>query len=156
MISLIALNTIVLLVLLVLFAGSFLLAYRQREEQNLGFPKWALNWLPGMSHELAGAVLTGLLFLVLVTVPEAGRQEAEYKAALVRGMRVGDLAAIQELKDLGWLYDGTLHGTSLTDAELEGVNLLRTRLEGADLLRANLEDAILSEFLLGRSDPHQG
>lgn len=70
--------------------------------------------------------------------------------------------ALKELRENGWLQDGTLKNVDLqnanlsnldlTDANLEGVNLKDANLNGAKLTRVNLNKANLTQAKLVRSN----
>ena len=71
------------------------------------------------------------------------------KMQLVRGLRSLDnetvLEAVEELREQGWLYDGTLEGMGLQCVLLQGVSLHKANLQKADLRMADLKRADLSE-----------
>ena len=70
--------------------------------------------------------------------------EQDEKQRLIREMGNSDnataLAAVEELRERGWLTDGTLHGADLSYANLHKVNL-----NGASLVGVNLGGAFLME-----------
>jgi hypothetical protein len=105
--------------------------------------------------EMAGAVVTYLLLELVVgrmekreAEREAEEKELEAKKAdLVAqlGSSVKDVAvaAAEELRRHGWLYDGSLQGANLKEANLQGASLYNAKLEGVRLTWANLQEAYL-------------
>jgi uncharacterized protein YjbI with pentapeptide repeats len=97
--------------------------------------------------EMAGAVVTYALLELFIGRRE--RREAEEKeleakkANLIAqmGSSVKDVAvaAAEELRRHGWLYDGSLQGANLGGANLQGANLGGANLQEAILSRANLK-----------------
>jgi hypothetical protein len=88
-------------------------------------------WL-NFATELLGAILTFAMFEVLINANN--RQEE-----LVRQLRSHDnntvVHAVNELRALGYLYDGTLHGANLSGANLAGADL-----RGASLARIKADE----------------
>ena len=70
------------------------------------------------------------------------------------GSKVKDMAiaAAEELRRQGWLYDGSLQGVTLADANLPEANLSKANLDGANLSRACLYGANLSEASLSNAN----
>ena len=68
---------------------------------------------------------------------------------LILGLRSSNadaaLRAVAEMREEGWLEDGSLVGADLDDANLPGANLSRANLQSAVLIGANLEGARLDE-----------
>ena len=97
----------------------------------------------GMGPELAGIVIAA----VTVNALAERRQEAERKNILVSqlGSQYRDVTelAVIELKNRGWLYDGSLGGANLWVANLSGASLRGANLSGANLGGANLSGAYL-------------
>jgi uncharacterized protein YjbI with pentapeptide repeats len=54
------------------------------------------------------------------------------------------LAALEELRQAGWLTDGTLNGNSLCNVHMESANLSEARLHKVDFHQARLQSADLS------------
>jgi uncharacterized protein YjbI with pentapeptide repeats len=70
------------------------------------------------------------------------------------GSRVREvaIAAAEELRQRGWLYDGTLGEAYLAGANLREADLAKAVLQGADLHRADLAGACLSMASLREAD----
>ncbi|OQX65059.1 MAG: hypothetical protein B6I38_05410 [Anaerolineaceae bacterium 4572_5.1] len=108
---------------------------------------WSLsrtgNWEAAALHfgsDMGGAaVIYILLDIVLVT-----RQKKE-NLIVQMGSPYRDVAvpAVDELKRMGWLFDGSLKGTRLNQANLERAGLIGAELQDARLLRTNLYGAYL-------------
>lgn len=96
-------------------------------------------WL-NLGTELAGAVVTYILLdLVLGT-----RQRKESLIAeMGSNKRDGAVAAVEELRQEGWLTDGSLEGADLEGANLKEADLWHAHLKEADLVGAHLERADL-------------
>ena len=110
---------------------------------GLSFGAWWLDgyWqglLLNLGTEAIGAVATYFLFAWLI-----GRRET--KAALIAQMcssvRERAIAAVEELRQRGWLSNGSLRGAILDHANLPGAYLSRANLQGAHLARADLRRA---------------
>lgn len=109
---------------------------------------WRSSWLQNFSTEMFGALLTFYLLEKVVGT----RSEKE---RLIRQLRSRDhqfgLLAVEELKERGWLRDGSLqesdlmgvnlHEADLAFADLQESRLYRANLQKADLLRAELQEA---------------
>jgi len=97
-----------------------------------------------LGTEMLGAVATYVLLELFIGGRE--RREAR-KAALIAqlGSSVKDVAvaAAEELRRHGWLWDGSLQGANLLEADLQGANLTGANLQGADLFSAKLQRATL-------------
>ena len=66
-----------------------------------------------------------------------------WQQSLIENLGSDDLAlalqAVEELRSLEWLYDGSLEGLSLQGANLQGADLFMANLQGADLRTAQLQ-----------------
>lgn len=106
---------------------------------------WLTVALVSVGPELAGIVIG----VVTIDYLNERRQESERKRILISqlGSERRDITelAIIELRNRGWLYDGSLNGANLSRSNLEGAILRRASLIGVDLAEANLEGADLSE-----------
>ena len=107
------------------------------------------DWFHGVSTEMAGAIVTAVLFTVILGAVQQQQSETELKRQLILQFgspsRLWTLQASRELEIQGWLYDGTLKSaqfshTDWTDLFLRGIDA-----EGAQLFDANLSDARLVE-----------
>jgi len=87
--------------------------------------------------------------------------KAQLIPQMLRQMRNPDsaiaLRTVEELREHGWLADGSLQGARLLEANLReanlgGANLQEAHLQGADLQGANLQEANLQEADLRRVD----
>lgn len=118
-------------------------------------PAWWVSWLQNFSTEMFGAFLTFILIELVVGGREKRREEeratADLKARLIRQMRSKiyqeAIRAAEELREHGWLTDGSLHGMHLGD-----LNLHKADLSGANLKDAYLGDSNLQEAFLGGSN----
>lgn len=81
-------------------------------------------------------------------VPLATEKLAPNKESLISRLSSPDnsiaLRAAQQLRETGWLTDGSCEKASLPDANLDGADLSNARLSGVNLERANLDGANLS------------
>jgi hypothetical protein len=134
-------------------------------------PAWLVSWLQNFSTEMFGAFLTFILLELVV----GGRQQREAESKAERLQRDADLKAeqqlkqrliiqmrskdngialhgLEELREHGWLKDGSLQGVHLRDANLQGANLLGANLQGAYLRMANLQGAELFSSNLQGAD----
>ncbi len=106
----------------------------------------------GMGPELAGIVLAAVTIEVLAE----RRQEAERKKILIGllGSKNRDVteAAIIELRNREWLYDGSLSGANLRNANLSGATIEKTNLSEAELKRTNLSGGNLWEANLSEAN----
>jgi len=114
---------------------------------------WGTPWnelrdglLPNLGAEMVGAVLTYALFERYIG---RGERQEEKKASLIAqmGSSVKDvaIAAAEDLRRHGWLYDGSLRWANLDRADLTGANLFEASLSGAYLNGTNLSGAVLSK-----------
>lgn len=97
----------------------------------------------GLSTEMAGAVITTILFTFIIGYVEQQSARNDLRQQLINEMASGDnstaLRAMVLLREEGWLTDG-----SLADANLFGANLQNADLSGADLSGVDLRSADLS------------
>lgn len=148
----ISLNTWVLITLVVIAISSSV--WSAYENPNFADREWRSGWLQNFSTEMMGAIVTFLLFELLVggrrARTESEKAEQALKARLVSdaGSRVNGIAikAVEELQAHGWLEGGggLLQEANLYRANLQGVILSHANLQQADLQDANLQQAILS------------
>jgi len=96
--------------------------------------------------EMAGAVVTYVLLeLIIGHREEQEAKKADLIAQLSSKVKDVTIAAAEELRRYGWLYDGSLQGANLRGTNLSGADLQGANLQGANLLSAHLQGA----FLLG-------
>jgi uncharacterized protein YjbI with pentapeptide repeats len=131
--------------------------------------EWLSAWLQNFSTEMMGAILTFLIFDLIVNT----RNE---KKDLILDLKSGDkteyVKALDQLKANHWLVDGSLEKANLANAKLphqelayinlkgaylrnvdfEGAKLVYAELENAVLIDANLRDADLSSCDLENAD----
>ncbi|MGB7338882.1 MAG: pentapeptide repeat-containing protein [Phototrophicaceae bacterium] len=128
------------LVLISLIGISSLALYQSARAIGLVDGNWWSGMWQNFATEMIGAIMTFILFEILINANN--RQEA-----LVRQMASTDhhtaLAASNELRALGYLFDGTLHRKSFAFAHLTGVDLSGASLRKTDFQGANLQDAVL-------------
>lgn len=125
---------------------------------------WA--WLDGamqnFATEMMGAVVTFVLFELLVNKRKTEQEKAEAlekeKAALKIQMRVGDnataLNAVELLREGKWSWDGSLQGANLMAAKLQGANMRGANLQNAILLNVNIQSADLRGVTLKSAHVH--
>jgi hypothetical protein len=126
------------------------LQYTQTYNGPLDWPNFVLNFFIMLSPELAGIAVT---VLILDYLGEKRRERA-LRWQLVHEMGSHNnyiaLRAVYELRQRGWLMDGTLenvnlHYADLTAANLSNANLCHADIQDAQLARAELQNADLSE-----------
>lgn len=145
-------------VLLALALGSGLYGYGQIHGGPIQFGTFLSDFYANISSELASIAITVLIIDNLNRrreVREAKaraeerkrQQEEDLKLALLRRLASSVNAeakrAAEELRDHGWLFDGTCVGANLTKADLKDAYLSRANLEKARLFRADLRGANL-------------
>ncbi len=137
----------------------------------LGFATLGLYWYPqswsghafiaSLYDALAASLIAISITVLLIDHANEQRDRRQLKKRLIWEMGSSDQAfairAVKELRDAGWLTDGSLEGVDLTlanlakaqlpNARLKGVvlsqsDLNATNLEGADLRNAHLEGAV--------------
>ncbi|WP_428265778.1 pentapeptide repeat-containing protein [Haliangium sp.] len=137
---------------------------------------WLDGWLQNVSTEMFGGFVTFVLIEVLIVgrrEREARQRESERHARMLERERrerqkrlLNQMAsrihaeavrAVEELRELGWVEDGTLEGAKLSRASLSEAPLARARLAnarcyGADLRRASLFRADLRGAALAAAD----
>jgi hypothetical protein len=122
---------------------------------------WTRDWggvVVNLGTELVGAVATYILLELFIggrerrEAEEAEREAKKTDLIAQMGSQVQDvaIAAAEELRRQGWLYDGSLRGAHLVGAYLvgaglDGAKLGEADLRGADLTNADLRGADLSE-----------
>lgn len=107
---------------------------------------WADFW-QGISTEMIGAVITTMLFGIVLAVFQHNQDVAGHQQELILQMGSPDNAfareAVRQLDYFGWLHDGTLYGANLNFANLQSAELFQANLEGVNLVHANLQSANL-------------
>lgn len=114
--------------------------------------KALFEWLDGFaqnfSTEMIGAVITFVLLEVLLARRREKEAEEREKARLIlqMGSPIHDAAieAARQLREQGWLQDGSLRQASLVGANLQGAQLWSANLQEANLGFAKLQDAMLT------------
>lgn len=108
-----------------------------------------------LGAEMASIAVT----ILIIDSLNARRDTQQERARLIRHMAsvhpVTALQAVEELRLLGWLEDGSLKNVPLRGAALAGADLLQANLAGAYLLSANLEGARLLGANLENADMFQ-
>lgn len=113
---------------------------------------WYVDFWQGASTEMIGAVITSVLLTVLVGIVQQGNEREQLRRELIRNIGSSDngfaLQAVEQLREEGWLSDGTLRNVdlraaNLRNADLNGANLEQVDLRFADLRGANLFQANL-------------
>ena len=113
------------------------------------YPKdWKFNsvinaFYANISTELISIAITILLINYLYEVKE----KLALKTRLIRELGSEDKGftarALKEIKEFGWLTDGSLESCDLSLANLSGLDLSNAKLKGAIISKANLKGAIL-------------
>ncbi|MDY0125927.1 MAG: pentapeptide repeat-containing protein [Anaerolineaceae bacterium] len=109
----------------------------------------------------AELISIGITVLILGNANQYMEIQTEKRQLILQmGSPANNIAieAVRQLRQRGWLNDGTLKGViiwksnlengDLQQAILKGANLTETNLNGADLFQANLDGAILEETQL--------
>jgi hypothetical protein len=121
-----------------------------------------LPWIKEISPELIGI---GITVLIIDNANESIKRREE-KKRLILQMGSPDNAfvreAVRQLRERGWLMDGSLSkanlhranlsGADLSNAVMIGVNLEGAELEGCDLTQADLSAANLLKAILRQAD----
>ncbi len=89
-------------------------------------------------------------------LPILSNDERKQQKDLIRQMgspnNLTGLDAVRELRDMGWLTDGSLNGKAFSNANLQEANLSHADLQQAKLNWANLKEADLTEANLEGAD----
>ena len=136
--------------LLIAAAIGTIIAHVQGQDGTFHLGTYLLQTYLQLSPHLLAIGLTVLLIDRL----NEKREERRLRWQLVHelGSRNNDIAdrAAYELRERGWLMDGTLensdlHNADLSNAKLANANLAHANLKGAKLVNAELQNANLSE-----------
>ncbi len=141
------------LVLLIISVIVGIIGYRQTREEFTWLAFWT-DYYANISAEFGSVAITVLIIDTL----NQRRQREEEKQRLIRQMGSKEnglaLQAVEELRVLGALKDGSLHAKNLEEANLQGVRMGRvnlrharmdfSKLNGAHLFFANMEGADMS------------
>lgn len=127
------------LVLLALVAVAFVMAVVSSFENG----EFAWRGLAGnLSTELIGAIIT---YGIIDRMIKASADNRELKKRLIRRLENPDTGVtwetLAELRDHGWLQDGSFYGWFLQRANLEGAYLRDWQTNGLGLYRSNLTGA---------------
>jgi hypothetical protein len=99
-------------------------------------------------QEYQGHADIDTLIEIAIRLPVLSSEERKLQADLVLRMGSTDnataLNAVRELRNRGWLENGSLRGKVFTKANLQGVDLTRADLQGSKLNWANLKEADLT------------
>lgn len=108
----------------------------------------SLKWQLIYQDMFADMIGIGITVLILGNFDQYLRIQSE-KKRLILQMGSPDkgfaIEAVRQLRQNGWLVDGTTKGADLSGAQLEEADLSEAHLEGANLLEAHLERSILVE-----------
>ena len=140
-----------LILIFIMVCVSIFLSYRKykksRRIQRQVVLGWFEDWFADFSSEMVGALITTLIFGLLVTVAQSSQQEQFEKNRLI--IQLGSennnvtLETSEELLANGWLRDGTLKNKSLIGANLQGLFLKSADMEGVSFNWANGQGASL-------------
>jgi uncharacterized protein YjbI with pentapeptide repeats len=107
-------------------------------------------------QEYQGHADIDTLIEIAIRLPVLSSEERKLQADLVLRMGSTDnataLNAVRELRNRGWLENGSLRGKVFTKANLQGVDLTRADLQGSKLNWANLKEADLTYANLQGAD----
>jgi hypothetical protein len=174
---------VTLIVIGILLAISFLTAIISLILETDRSRQWYGDWFQGVSTEMIGAAVTTIFFAFIVGAVQEQQAQSQLKKDLIGqlGSTINSEAvrASEELRDEGWLRDGSLREADLSFADLSGAilfyadlrdatlfsitlkavdlsgaNLSRANLQAADLDSANLEAADLQEAYLETANLH--
>jgi hypothetical protein len=127
---------------------------------KLGGDSWWAEIAQGISTEMIAAIITGILFVFVLSAVEDRQAEEQWKKQLILQMGSPDNAfaveAARTLLSEGWLEDGSLKEAYLIEANLQGADLIKANLQEAALLKANLQGAILAQTNLEGADLRWG
>jgi hypothetical protein len=118
------------------------------------FSQKIFRFFQSIHAELIGI---GVTVLILGNADQKLRMEAEKSRLILQmGNSHNGFArdAVRQLRQKGWLFDGSLHGANLSHANLAHANLEEAHLEGVNLSGANLKGATLKAAHLERADLH--
>jgi CheY-like chemotaxis protein len=111
-----------------------------------------MGLLANIFTELLGMLLTIFVIDLLIGRRQAKLEETHRKEKLIITLcsSVNDEAkrAAEELRRLGYLFDGSLREISLAQANLDGVRLTGANLQGVDLSEASIRHASLGSVNL--------
>lgn len=131
--------------------GRFLFATIAAAVTVYGYRQPEGTFLRSISPELFGIVLTA----VIIDYVNERRQDIQRRKILTAqlGSKYRDVTemAITELRQRGWLEDGSLANALLTEANLEDADLTQANLRHADLKKANLSGAVLQGAILAEA-----
>ena len=145
------------LILLVLSLGSGIIGYRvvhntpEPQQDTFWYTFWA-DYYANISAEFGSVAITVLIIDTL----SRRRQKQEEKQRLIRQMSNKDngiaLQAVEELRALNALKDGTLRRINIEEANLSGVRLGRADLRQARMDFSSLDEGHLFFANLERAD----
>lgn len=145
-----SLTRILAIIFLLLAIGGSLVGYNQANPNAFSLGDYLVTLYAQLSTELIGIAVTVLVIDYL----NEKREERRLRWQLIHelGSRNNDIAdrAAYELRERGWLMDGSLqnadlHNADLSHANLANANLCHANLHGATLSHAELQNANLSE-----------
>ncbi len=140
----------------------FLLVFLHKYPKDKPFNVLINNLYANFSAEFISIAITILLINYLYELKETKNLKSRLIRELGSEEKGLSSRALKELRENGWLQDGTLKNVDLqnanlsnldlSDANLEGVNLKDANLNGAKLIRVNLNKANLTQAKLVRSN----
>lgn len=150
--------TVFAFVLLAILAvvSAFISEWLSGENGGINTKAWWADFTQGLSTEMVGALLTGVLFVFVVGAVEERQAEEQWQKELI--FRMGSpnnsvaVEAARTLDAEGWLTDGSLREANLTEANLERARLILADLVAAILIDADLEGAKLNPANLQSAD----
>lgn len=106
-----------------------------------------VQWLTPAYYEIRSELVgIGITVLIIDNANEVIKRREEKKRLILQmGSPDNSFAneAVRQLKETGWLYDGSLQGANLWGANLRDIELATANLERVDLSNANLNSAYL-------------
>lgn len=144
-------RTIGVVMLALAILGAFL-GFQRAYPGPFSFADFFTVFYTDLSSELAGIAITVLIIDFL----NERREQRRLRWQLVHelGSRNNEIAdrAAYELRERGWLMDGTLENADLHNADLSGANLANANLCHANLLNVKLIGAELQNANLSETD----
>lgn len=143
--------------------GALLLYFSGRGSGGLDDPAWRSAMLLSVASSLLASAIT---FVVVGFLFEAGtrnaaegarrRQRAEELVATCRISNSRAEEAVDVLRGLGLLVDGSVSGLSFADTDLSGLDLSASDLRGCDLSGCDLSGANLLDARVDRASFRNG
>lgn len=149
-------TTLALLLLFLGAIGTAILSALNSDPQERFTNQWWASWLQGLSTEFVGAVVTAILFGLVVGAVQSREAQVQRQTELIRQMQTQDnataLLAIGEVSANGWLEDGTLAQRQYEHADWSNAVLADAGLQGSRLNDIDFESAIANGINLSQTN----